>query len=568
MSDPVQDAEDNLQQYLRQQMIGQNRVRTEADFPAAVDYRRAETADTINFQLSPDAPTYAAEGARRVIDKNTQDMIDYYNYLQFEQDPSNLLERRATDQAVYTGKVPFGYEDSDYLFLQGNSGVLGNALLPEVAERLGIPRDINVAGNRAAFSQVPIHEGMHPIVNLPKKEEEAALRALDYFRMKRYGDAEEAQTLLGQVGYDVTSPDGLGKARVLALKGAMSMTPDQFEDLSDVDKAELQESFDAYKKAPGLISSVLGTLTGEKAQPKFEDMIITPKNAAEMPEEEFNTLLKAAPAFTFERIFSDSSINITGPRMIGEGDSAVRAYQNGGPVEPKQDDMFPDALKEGIGTLVKYAPKVAKVAGRGVGDLVRSEPVSPPEFAVSRPTELTEFQMDTETLLPEELDMISDSVIGKLFSDDVVQRLEDPEERAGLFLYADKPGVTDAPPKSSLLRDTVRRSLEEQKNAFDKLRYEGQAGLREEVPLLSRSAVMKNVFNVLRDKIGPEAMSRIGDDRLLNIVEQSVRQSTIKGFADGGVVSLKDRAVNMNRGPRSNGIMQYVPYMTGATNGY
>jgi hypothetical protein len=568
MSDPVQDAEDNLQQYLRQQMIGQNRVRTEADFPAAVDYRRAETADTINFQLSPDAPTYAAEGARRVIDKNTQDMIDYYNYLQFEQDPSNLLERRATDQAVYTGKVPFGYEDSDYLFLQGNSGVLGNALLPEVAERLGIPRDINVAGNRAAFSQVPIHEGMHPIVNLPKKEEEAALRALDYFRMKRYGDAEEAQTLLGQVGYDVTKPDGLGKARVLALKGAMSMTPDQFEDLSDVDKAELQESFDAYKKAPGLISSVLGTLTGEKAQPKFEDMIITPENAAEMPEEEFNTLLKAAPAFTFERIFSDSSINITGPRMIGEGDSAVRAYQNGGPVEPKQDDMFPDALKEGIGTLVKYAPKVAKVAGRGVGDLVRSEPVSPPEFAVSRPTELTEFQMDTETLLPEELDMISDSVIGKLFSDDVVQRLEDPEERAGLFLYADKPGVTDAPPKSSLLRDTVRRSLEEQKNAFDKLRYEGQAGLREEVPLLSRSAVMKNVFNVLRDKIGPEAMSRIGDDRLLNIVEQSVRQSTIKGFADGGVVSLKDRAVNMNRGPRSNGIMQYVPYMTGATNGY
>jgi hypothetical protein len=325
MSDPVQDAEDNLQQYLRQQMIGQNRVRTEADFPAAVDYRRAEIADTINFQLSPDAPTYAAEGARRVIDKNTQDMIDYYNYLQFEQDPSNLMERRAIDQAVYTGRVPFGYEDSDYLFLRGNSGVLGNALIPEVAERLGIPRDINVAGNRAAFSQVPIHEGMHPIVNLPKKEEEAALRALDYFRMKRYGDAEEAQTLLGQVGYDVTSPDGLGKARVLALKGAMSMTPDQFEDLSDVDKAELQESFDAYKKAPGLISSVLGTLTGEKAQPKFEDMIITPKNAAEMPEEEFNTLLKAAPAFTFERIFSDSSINITGPRMVGEGESAVQS---------------------------------------------------------------------------------------------------------------------------------------------------------------------------------------------------------------------------------------------------
>jgi hypothetical protein len=42
----------------------------------------------------------------------------------------------------------------------------------------------------------------------------------------------------------------------------------------------------------------------------------------------------------------------------------------------------------------------------------------------------------------------------------------------------------------------------------------------------------------------------------------------VLGYAAGGVVSLKDKAVNMNRGPRSNGIMQYVPYMTGATNGY
>ena len=39
-------------------------------------------------------------------------------------------------------------------------------------------------------------------------------------------------------------------------------------------------------------------------------------------------------------------------------------------------------------------------------------------------------------------------------------------------------------------------------------------------------------------------------------------------FADGGVVGLKDKAVNMTRGPRSNGIMQYVPFITGATNGY
>jgi len=564
MADRLDLAEDNLQQYLRQQQLGQARVRKIADLPGAIDYRQQQIADVLNTESGP---PLAREAAAQVIGKNTDDMIDYYNFLQFEQDPNNLLERRAIDEAVYTGRVPFGYEDSDYLFQRGRYGIIGNALQPEVAEQAGVPRDILVAGNAAASSQVPIHEGIHPIITLPKKEEENAIRALDYFRMQRYGTAEQAQKILSEAGFDVTTPEGLGRARVLALKGAMSMTDDQFQDLSDVDKAELQESFDAYKQAPGLISSALGSLTGEEPQPEFDNILVTPENAAEMSEEDFNTLLKAAPAFTFEKAFS-RSIDITGPRMIGEGDSAVRAYQNGGPVEPKQDDMFPDALKEGIGTLVEYAPKVAKVAGRGIGDLVRSEPVSPPEFAVSRPTELTEFQMDTETLLPEELDMISDSVIGKLFSDDVVQRLEDPEERAGLFLYADKPGVTDAPPKSSLLRDTVRRSLEEQKNAFDKMRYEGKAGLREEVPLLSRSAVMQNVFNVLREQIGPEAMSRIGDDRLLNIVEQSVRQSTVKGMADGGVVSLKDKAVNMNRGPRSNGIMQYVPYMTGATNGY
>jgi hypothetical protein len=331
MADPVQNAEDNLQQYLRQQMLGQQRVRTEADFPAAVEARLAETADAINYQLGPSAPPFAAEAARSVIDKNTDDMIDYYNFLQFEQDPSNILERRAIDEAVYTGKVPFGYEDSDYLYTQGSKGVLGNSLIPEVAERLGISRDINVAGNQAAFSQVPIHEGMHPLVKLPKKEEEAALRALDYFRMKRYGNSAEAQKLLEEAGYDVTRPFGLGNARVLALKGAMSMTDDQFQDLSDVDKAELQESFDAYKQAPGLISSVLGSLTGEEPQPEFDNMIITPEKAAEMSEEDFNTLLKAAPAFTFEKAFS-RSIDITGPRMIGEGDSAVRAYENGGGV--------------------------------------------------------------------------------------------------------------------------------------------------------------------------------------------------------------------------------------------
>jgi len=235
--------------------------------------------------------------------------------------------------------------------------------------------------------------------------------------------------------------------------------------------------------------------------------------------------------------------------------------ENKPPVDPNQGDMFPEIVREGIGTLVEYGPKLARGVNRGFGDLVRSEPVSPPEFAVSRPTELTEFQMETEILEPEELDMISDSIIGKLYSDEVVNTIEDPEEKAGLFLYADKPGVTDPPPKSKLLRDTVRRSLEEQKQIFDKMKAEGKVGVRSDVPLLSRERVMENVYSVLREQIGPQAMSRIGDNRLMNMVEQSVRQASVQRKAAGGVITS-------NRGPRSKGIMQYVPYITGATNGY
>ena len=328
MADRLDLAEDNLQQYLRQQQLGQARVRKIADLPGAIDYRQQQIADVLNIESGP---PLARQAAAQVIGKNTDDMIDYYNFLQFEQDPNNLLERRAIDEAVYTGRVPFGYEDSDYLYQQGRYGIIGNALQPEVAEQAGVPRDILVAGNAATSSQVPIHEGIHPIITLPKKEEENAIRALDYFRMQRYGNAGQAQEILSEAGFDVTTPEGLGRARVLALKGAMSMTDDQFQDLSDVDKAELQESFDAYKKAPGLISSALGSLTGEEPQPEFDNILVTPENAAEMSEEDFNTLLKAAPAFTFEKAFS-RSIDITGPRMIGEGDSAVRAYENGGGV--------------------------------------------------------------------------------------------------------------------------------------------------------------------------------------------------------------------------------------------
>ena len=515
--------------------------------------------------------------AQELIEYNTVLNTDLLNETQFYREPTLPVDEAAYDAVTYMGRVPFGSEDSKYLYRRGSSGVRGVNVEPtEYGKSVGGIEHILIAGRNLYNENTPVieHEGLHAVGEPQGVDDEVATRALDYFRYQRLGDEEGMRRVAeglrknGFSAFDPENPESMKFLRLYAAKKAMSMDP---EYLDLMDKEALSAAHDARIEEPGIFDALGELVGGEPAEPEFEPFLMGPRHMRDFSDEEFQTFLDEAPAFQYEPMQTQPRTSTVTPRMVPEGDSMVRGYQNGGPVGPPEDpqgDLFPDAIKEGIGTLVEYAPKVMKVASRGVGDLVRSEPVSPPEFAVSRPTELTEFQMETETLRPEELDMISDSVIGKLFSDDVVQRLEDPEERAGLFLYADKPGVTDAPPKSSLLRDTVRRSLEEQKNAFDKLRYEGQAGLREEVPLLSRSAVMKNVFNVLRDQIGPEAMSRIGDDRLLNIVEQSVRQSTVKGMADGGVVSLKDRAVNMTRGPRSNGIMQYVPYMTGATNGY
>lgn len=562
MADRLDLAEDNLQQYLRQQQLGQARVKKIADLPGAMDYRRQQLADVLDTQSGP---PLARQAAAQVIDKNTEDMLDYYNFLQFEQDPNNLLERRAIDEAVYTGRVPFGYEDSDFLYQQGRRGIIGNALQPEVAEKAGVPRDILVAGNAAASSQVPIHEGMHPIINLPKNEEENALRALDFFRMQRYGNTEQAQKILNEAGFDVTTPEGLGRARVLALKGAMSMTDDQFQDLSDVERAELQESFDAYKQAPGLIASALGSLTGEPAQPEFESILVTPENAAEMSEDEFNTLLKAAPAFSFERAFS-RSIDITGPRMIGEGESAVQAYEDGGPVGP-QDDLFPDTIKEGIGTLVEYAPKVAKVAGRGIGDLVRSDPVSPPELATEPPpADQLDFIAGYSPVYSHNIPTISGRVVEQLYSPE-----QTAVNRADLFINPEKMGET-APRISKrditqLLND-IRQQVDVQNLRLEIQGKEAGVTPSEEIKqIFSQKLVADRLIDFIRNETGvtdPEQLQRMVSE----IVMTTTSKLDPEGMAAGGVVSLKDKAVNMTRGPRSNGIMQYVPYMTGATNGY
>lgn len=96
----------------------------------------------------------------------------------------------------------------------------------------------------------------------------------------------------------------------------------------------MQASFDAYKQAPGIISRVLSRFTDEEPEAEFEGMAFTREDLAEMPEEDFETLLQAAPAFEYERRVR--GIEITGPRTVDRDGAAVKAYQEGGLVAPEE----------------------------------------------------------------------------------------------------------------------------------------------------------------------------------------------------------------------------------------
>ena len=120
---------------------------------------------------------------------------------------------------------------------------------------------------------------------------------------------------------------------------------------------------------------------------------------------------------------------------------------------------------------------------------------------------------------------------------------------------------------SDLLND-IRQQIEVQNIRLD---VQGKEAGVTPSPELKESFSQRLVVDRLVDFIRNETGVK-DPDQLQRMVTETVMTTTSKldpkGMADGVVVSLKDRAVNMNRGPRSNGIMQYVPYMTGATNGY
>jgi len=157
----------------------------------------------------------------------------------------------------------------------------------------------------------------------------------------------------------------------------------------------------------------------------------------------------------------------------------------------------------------------------------------------------------------------------------LVEQLYSPEQtfvnRADLFINPEKMG--EVAPRISkkevtqLLND-IRQQIDVQNLRLDIQGKEAGVTPSEELKqVFNQKLVTDRLVEFIRNEVGvtdPEQLQRM--------VTETVMTTTSKmdpeGMADGGVVSLKDKAVNMTRGPRSNGIMQYVPYMTGATNGY
>jgi hypothetical protein len=244
--------------------------------------------------------------------------------------------------------------------------------------------------------------------------------------------------------------------------------------------------------------------------------------------------------------------------------------ENKPPIDPNQGDMFPETIKEGIGTLIEYVPKAAKFVGRGVGDLVRSEPISPPELATEPPpANQLDFIAAYSPVYSQNIPTISRRVVEQLYSPE-----QSAVNRADLFINPEKMG--EVAPRISkqditqLLKD-IRQQIDVQNLRLEIQGKEAGVTPSEEIKqIFSQKLVTDRLVDFIRNETGvtdPEQLQRMVSEIVMTTTS-SMDPTEPQGYADGGVVSLKDKAVDMNRGPRSNGIMQYVPYMTGATNGY
>jgi hypothetical protein len=145
----------------------------------------------------------------------------------------------------------------------------------------------------------------------------------------------------------------------------------------------------------------------------------------------------------------------------------------------------------------------------------------------------------------------------------------DPKERTNPDIMKEDGGVVEYEPTATDLMDKALFSPEmvysDAKKEWDKGNYSESiakygAGLYADTPILRQAMSATN--NAIKRTIKeygkePSFDSLIGFFKNLMVNEEG--QLHMLSKADGGVVSLKDKAVNMNRGPR--GIESYVQYM-------
>jgi hypothetical protein len=262
-------------------------------------------------------------------DRNRAAQEKLLNYLQFEYEPSSVMDRVIADEAAFKSQVPFGSEDRAYI-ADIIKGSFYQKFEPDAPSELliGLNRDkgaqnfvpgVAIAGRNF----VPFHEARHSFVpdartDQEHAEEELGIRALDYFTVKNQGADPETLNYMkkmylnayralpnGENAPKVWNADVEKDARLNALNLTRRMSNDKFYgELTEAEKRGLRGDVEQYMDQYGF----------------FNPALIDP---SEMSDSEFMGILSLAPGLNFKE---SSKANVESPeryylkpREFGDG---------------------------------------------------------------------------------------------------------------------------------------------------------------------------------------------------------------------------------------------------------
>jgi hypothetical protein len=249
-----------------------------------------------------------------ILERNRAAQERALNYIQYDFEPNTYLDRVAVDQTVMRGAVPFGFEERSALGQTDNSVAYGlNLETPEYKSRIFFP-----GKQTPIVKKAYLHEGIHSLAedNLPRKQEELSIRALDLFRARRIGDPElikaaeesfrdyadrkalrdlsklyknsddpaeknEILDLYNEKKRRAFTEEDDKKAREAAILGATSLSDAFYKDLTEAEKESLRGGVGEYMDQFGF----------------FDPPVLDP---SKMSEEEFQGILNLAPGLTLK----------------------------------------------------------------------------------------------------------------------------------------------------------------------------------------------------------------------------------------------------------------------------